>query len=53
MRLGKNMNLGYTLLSIWLIIWGLISLLSFNFPFLNVILGLLAIAAGVLILMKR
>ena len=53
MRLGRNMNLGYTLLSIWLIVWGLISLLTLNFPFQNVVLGLLAIAAGVLILMKR
>ncbi len=53
MRWGRSMNLGHTLLSIWLIVWGLISLLSLNFPFQNVVLGLLAIAAGVLILMKR
>jgi uncharacterized protein YhhL (DUF1145 family) len=53
MRLGRNMNLGYTLLGIWLIVWGLISLLELNFPFQNVVLGLLAIAAGVLILMKH
>jgi hypothetical protein len=53
MRWGRSMNLGYTLLSIWLIAWGLISLLALNFPYQNVVLGLLAIAAGVLILMKR
>ena len=53
MRFDKKMNLGYLLLSIWLIAWGLFALLSLNFPFQNVILGLLAIAAGVVILMKN
>lgn len=53
MRQNRNMNLVYTLLSIWLIVWGLITLLALNFPFQNVVLGLLAIAVGILILINR
>ena len=50
MRLTKN--LGMLLLAIWLIAWGLMALI----PALNglgLILAILAIAAGVLILMGR
>jgi len=50
MRLTKN--LGMLLLAIWLIAWGLTALI----PALNglgLILAILAIAAGVLILMGR
>jgi hypothetical protein len=51
MRLPKN--LGMILLSVWLILTGLIELLSFSFTGLSVIMAILAIAAGVLLLMHR
>jgi hypothetical protein len=41
------------LLAIWLIITGLLPLLSLNIPAIGTILALLAIAAGVLILLGR
>jgi len=50
MRLTRN--LGMLLLAIWLIAWGLVTLI----PALNglgIILAILAIAAGVLILLGR
>lgn len=46
-----NGNLGFLLLGIWLILTGLSAFLSLGG--LGVILALLAIAAGVLILMGR
>jgi hypothetical protein len=46
-----NGNLGFLLLAIWLILTGLSSFVSMGG--LGVILALLAIAAGVLILMNR
>jgi hypothetical protein len=51
MKLTKN--LGMLLLSIWLILNGLIALLSFSFQGLHLIMGVLAIIAGVLILFGR
>jgi len=51
MKLTKN--LGMLLLSIWLILTGLIALTSFSFQGLPLIMGILAIAAGVLILLDR
>jgi hypothetical protein len=51
MRLTKN--LGMLLLAIWLIVSGLIALLNFSFAGLPVIMAILAIAAGVLILLGR
>jgi hypothetical protein len=46
-----NGNLGFLLLGIWLILTGLSAFVSLGG--LSVILALLAIAAGVLILMSR
>ena len=46
-------NLGMTLLAIWLILYGLIALLGLSFSGLPVIMAILAIAAGVLILLGR
>jgi hypothetical protein len=46
-------NLGMLLLSIWLILTGLIALLSFSFAGLSVIMAILALAAGILILIGR
>ena len=51
MKLPKN--LGMILLSIWLVLTGLISLLSFSFQGLSLIMAILAIAAGVLLLLGR
>ena len=46
-------NLGMLLLAIWLIVTGLLSVLGVNFPSSGIVLAILAIAAGVLILLRR
>jgi hypothetical protein len=46
-------NTGFLLLAIWLILWGLINLLSLSFAGLWLIMGLLALAAGIFILLDR
>jgi hypothetical protein len=46
-------NLGMLLLAIWLIINGLVVLFSFNFSHLGTIQGILALAAGILILLGK
>ncbi len=46
-------NLGMLLLAIWLIVTGLVALLGLSFSGLPLILAILAIAAGVLILIGR
>jgi len=51
MKLTKS--LGMLLLGIWLILTGLIELLSFSFAGLPIVMAILAIAAGVLILLGR
>ncbi len=51
MKLPKN--LGMTLLAIWLILWGVLLLLRITSPTTEVILELLAIATGILILLRR
>ena len=51
MRFTKN--LGMLLLAIWLILYGLIALLGLSFSGLGVIMAILAIAAGVLILLEK
>ena len=51
MKLTKN--LGMLLLAIWLILTGLIPLLSFSFSGLHTVMAILAMAAGVLILVGR
>jgi len=51
MKLTKN--LGMLLLSIWLILTGVIPLLSLSFSGLHAVMAILAIVAGLLILMGR
>jgi hypothetical protein len=51
MRMTKN--LGMLLLAIWLILTGLIALFSLSFQGLPLIMGILAVAAGILILLGR
>ncbi len=50
--MNTKKGLGFLLLGIWLIAMGLLSLLELSIPYSEVILALLAIAAGVLIVMK-
>ncbi len=46
-------NIGMLLLGIWLILTGLIPLLNFTFSGLGTVMAILAIAAGVLIIIGR
>ena len=46
-------NIGFLLLAIWLILSGLIALLSLSFAGLGVIMAILALAAGIFILLGR
>jgi hypothetical protein len=51
MKLTKK--LGFLVLGIWLVLSGIIPLLSLSFAGLPILMGLLAIVAGVLILFER
>ena len=51
MKITKN--IGFLLLAIWLILYGLTALLSLSFSGLGMIMAILAIAAGVFILLGR
>ena len=53
MAFTMTKNIGMILLSIWLILSGLIPLLSLSFTGLGMLMAILAIAAGVLILIGR
>lgn len=46
-------NAGSILLAIWLILQGLIALFGFTFAGMGVVMGVLALLAGVLILFSR
>jgi hypothetical protein len=46
-------RLGFLLLAIWLILRGLIDLFSISFSGIGVVMGILALAAGILILLSR
>ena len=52
MRLN-NRNLGMPLFCVWLIMTGLLQLVSVPIPAIGTILALLAIASGALILLDR
>jgi uncharacterized membrane protein HdeD (DUF308 family) len=51
MKITKS--IGMLLLSIWLILYGLIALFSLSFSGLEMVMGILAIAAGIFILLGR
>lgn len=53
MAIRLTRNLGLLLLAIWLILGGLIPLLNLSFSGASTIMAILAIAAGVLILIGR
>jgi hypothetical protein len=46
-------GLGMTLLAIWLILQGLSSLIGFSFQGLGVVMAVLALVAGILLLLGR
>lgn len=46
-------SLGMTLLAVWLILTGILPFLAVGFSGLGLILNLIAIVAGVLILMRK
>jgi len=46
-------NIGMLLLAVWLVLTGLIPLLNFSFQGLGTVMAILAIAAGVLIVVSR
>lgn len=46
-------NLGMILLAIWLIVTGLLQVVSIPIPAIGTIMAVLAVAAGVLILLGR
>lgn len=52
-KVNFSRNLGMLLLSIYLIATGLLSLLAVTFPASGTILAILAVAAGVLLLIRR
>jgi hypothetical protein len=49
----RNSKIGIILLSIWLILRGLIPILNLHITNLDILMGILAIAAGVLLIMDR
>lgn len=53
MAIGLTKNLGMLLLAIWLILGGLMPLLNLSFSGAGTVMGVLAIAAGVLIFVGR
>ena len=53
MAINLTKNIGMLLLAIWLILSGLIPLLSLSFSGLGMLMAILALAAGVCILIGR
>jgi hypothetical protein len=53
MRIRVPKRLGILLLSIWLILTGLIGLFHLGFAGLDIIMAILALAAGILLLLER
>ena len=51
MRLPRN--LGTLLVAVWLILYGLMALMSLSFRYSTELMGALAIVAGVMLLLER
>jgi len=49
----SNRSFGVILLCVWLILTGILSLTNFRFEAEHIIMGLLALSAGVLILLGK
>ncbi len=52
-RRGVTSNLGMLLLAIWLILTGLFQLVNLGIPAIGALMPILAIAAGVLVLLNK
>ena len=52
-KIRLRSGLGVLLLGIWLILTGLLPLVKLSFPGLDVVMAVLAVAAGILLLLKR
>ena len=52
-KMKVTRSIGMLLLSIWLILTGLLGVVKFSFSGLEIIMAILAIAAGVFILLGR
>lgn len=48
-----NTNLGLLFAGIWFVLTGLISLIDFGFDGLSILMALLALAAGILLILGR
>lgn len=48
-----SISIGMLCLAIWLVLTGLLSVFQVSFPSENIVLGLLALAAGILIVLGR
>lgn len=46
-------DLGMLLLAIWLVLTGLLPLLHISFPNSGVVMSILAVAAGIMLLLRR
>jgi hypothetical protein len=53
MEMKLTKKLGLILLGIWLVVTGLISVLDLSFSGLGLLMGILAIVAGLLLLLGR
>lgn len=53
MTITPTKNIGMLLLSIWLILSGLMALVNISFSGLGILMAILALAAGILILLGR
>ncbi|MGD9818560.1 MAG: hypothetical protein AB7V04_07645 [Desulfomonilaceae bacterium] len=53
MNLNLTKSLGILLLGVWLIVTGIMQALSIGNAVVHVLLGLLAVAAGILIVLDR
>ena len=53
MKMGTNRYLGMLLLGIWLIVTGLMQVVSLSIPGIGLIMAVLAIVAGALIVMGK
>jgi hypothetical protein len=50
--MSKN-SLGMKLLAVFLVLYGLIQILSLSFVYMNIVMGVLALIAGILLLVGR
>ena len=46
-------KIGVILLAVWLILYGLIAVLALTFQGMNIVMGILAIAAGVFLVLEQ